>query len=277
MARCTLSLAPIVSADVTFDYPPDRLAATRPECPLHAEFLAVPIQEKFMRMENVPAGPEVISFVAFFDSPFFYAASGSFSVVPAAGKPCLARQGTWRAGVTSVQQPKGVPSSVFTNGVVGDVFRLGGGTTPIGTAQLTTNDIGNGLTALAVNAAVGACSYQATLNTKPLMYDAGATFEASDTSAHQWSGGGAADSSGISMGMVLGPQGTCPAIAVYFTANKPPSQVTPVPTATATQSPSATPTATPSCSRPRRRCLAASCRRAALGLVCSAVDRTLGS
>ena len=235
-----------LTADITFDYPPDRLAATRAECPLHAEFLAVPIQEKFMKMENVVAGPEVISFVGFFDSPFFTAASGTFSVTPAAGKPCLERQGTWRAGVTGLQL-KGAPAGAFTTGIAGDVFRLGGGSSAIGTAQLTTNDVGNGLTALSVNATVGACQYKATLNAKQLMYDVGATFEASDSGANLWSGDGAADSSGISMGMgmVLGPQGTCPAIAVYFTANKPPSQVTPVPTATATQAPSATPAATP--------------------------------
>ncbi len=231
-----------LTADVTFDYPSDRLAATRPESPIHAEFLAVPIQEKLMKQENVLAGPEVISFVGFFDSPFFTAASGSFSVVSAAGKPCLARQGTWRAGLSGLPI-KGAPAGVFSAGVTGDVLRLGGGSTSIGTAQLSTNDIGNALTALTVNASVGTCKYQATLNAKQLVYDVGATFEASDSGGNPWSGDGAADSTGISMGMVLGPQGaTCPAIAVYFTANKPPSQVTPVPTATVTLAPSATAT-----------------------------------
>src|SRR5262249_50038786 len=149
-------------------------------------------QEKLMRVENLVAGPKVISFVAFFDSPNFAAASGSFSVMPAAEKPCLVRQATWRAGSTS-RQVKGAPAGAFTAGVAGDGRRLGGGPTRIGTALLTTNEIGNGLSALNVNATIGACKYQATLLAKQLMYDGGATFEASDGGSNPWTGDGAAD------------------------------------------------------------------------------------
>lgn len=191
-----------------------------PGCPVEARFPDIPLTASGneLRVQSAPvnnaAGAAIgtQSVVGFFETLRYASATGAYEFVPATGIACPARQVAWRAG-SSTESIGAIKIGGGYSAAAGSAYPVAG-TTAVGVVSLRAHESGGGLASFSITYRQGACSFTGEL-AGARFYDAGPSLEYRDG---RWAFTIASHASSASGGIVIAAEGSCPGVALYYTA-----------------------------------------------------------